>query len=57
MAHMYLPDELIDKVRPLCETAWEKEQREEKKKVLSPTDVVMRILQRAYDSGKKGRSI
>jgi len=56
MAHIFLPDDLIDKLRPICETAWEREQREEKKKVISPTDVVLRALNKVYEAGLNKRS-
>jgi hypothetical protein len=57
MAHIVIPDDLVDKLRPLVENDWEREQREEKKKVISATDVVMRLALQAYNQAKKKRAL
>jgi roadblock/LC7 domain-containing protein len=57
VAHIVLPDDLIDKLRPLYENDWEKEQREEKKKMLSANEVMMRVATQAYEQHKKKRPL
>jgi hypothetical protein len=57
MAHVYLDDELIEKLRPLYEDEWEKSRREAGKKMITANEVVTRIVRQAYDSAKKRKAI
>lgn len=57
MAHLYIPDELIDEVRVIIEKDWERKRRMEKKLILSATDVVIRALNMVSDQAKNRRSL
>ncbi len=53
MAHLQIPTDLIQKLRPYYETEYEREQREERKRTVSDNSLVLRILQQLYDQKKK----
>jgi hypothetical protein len=55
MAHLKLPNDLINDVRPFVETCWETKQREEIGVIISATEVIERLLQWfwAVRSGKE----
>jgi hypothetical protein len=57
MAHIIIPDNLIDTLRPLYETAWEKELREKEKRLVSANEVIFRIVTQAFEAAKKRRAI
>lgn len=57
MAHLYVPDELIDEVRLIIEKDWERKRRTEKNLLLSATDIVIRALNMVSDQGKNRRTL
>ncbi len=57
MAHIFIDNALIDKLRPLYEDAWEKELREKENKPISANEVVTRIVRQAFEAAKKRRAI
>jgi hypothetical protein len=57
MAHVLLPADLLNKLRPHYQTEWEKEQEASGQKIVGNNKLVLRILQQVYEEKKKKRPI
>jgi len=55
LVHIELPNDLVSQIRPFFETPWEAKVREEQKRIISASEVLVRALSEIW-AIKKGKT-